>query len=105
LDLLGREFRTREYFSPAPMSTLKNTSEVLHRADAASQTAVSGAMLLAWAPQTIARRTKRMESGPARVCAPSVSTPGASHPIAAPDFICANYRQSIRRIENIQRCR
>jgi hypothetical protein len=87
------------------MSTLKNTSEAFHRASATSQTAVSGAILVAWRPRTMPRRTKRMESGPAQVCAPIVSTPGASNPIAARDFICANYQQWIRHIENIQRCR
>jgi hypothetical protein len=105
LDLPAREVRRREYFSPAPMSTLKNMSEVCRRADAANQTGVSGAMLIAWARRTMPGRTKRMESGSARVCAPIVSTLGASNPTAAPDFICANYQQWIRHIENIQRCR
>jgi hypothetical protein len=87
------------------MSTLKNESEMFHRADAPSQTAVSGAMLVAWPPRTTQRRAKRIKSGPAQVCAPIVCTPGASNPIAAPDFICVNYQQWIRLIENIQRCR
>jgi hypothetical protein len=46
-----------------------------------------------------------MGSGRAQGYAPIVCTPGASNPIAAPDFIYANYQKWIRRIENILRCR
>ena len=87
------------------MSTLKNAPGAFYGDDTASHAAASGAMLVAWARRTMQRRTKRIGSGPVRGCALIVRTPGASNPIAAPNFICANFRQWIRRIESILRSR